>query len=55
MVLSLWQPVAHFGLGQVKGDVRIRVSWPDGASVVHESVSPNVLLTISHPSSPQPV
>ncbi|CAM6101199.1 unnamed protein product [Calypogeia fissa] len=53
--LCQMEPVAHFGLGQVKGAVRIRVSWPDGASVVHENVSPNVVLTIPYPSSHQVV
>jgi hypothetical protein len=49
----LLQPVAHFGLGKVEGNVTIRVSWPDGQWVVRANVSPNTFVTLPHPSKEQ--
>lgn len=47
--LCCMEPIAHFGLGQIRGPVDVRVMWPDGASVALQGVEPKQVLCLSHP------
>lgn len=49
--LCCMEPVAHFGLGQLRGPVNLRVMWPDGESLVLEGVKPKQFLSLSHPQA----
>lgn len=49
--LCSMEPVAHFGLGDRKGPVKVRLSWPDGSITDLENVLPNQMHVISHPST----
>jgi hypothetical protein len=42
-------PVAHFGLGDVDVLDRLRITWPDGASVEYEWLPVRVRLRVEHP------
>eukprot|EP00250_Pteridium_aquilinum_P008305 c17838_g1_i1 orf=213-1838(-) len=47
--LCCMEPIAHFGLGQLRGPVDVRVMWPDGASVALQGVETRQVLSLSHP------
>ena len=47
--LSEMEPVAHFGLGELRRIDRIEIRWPDGAEAVVANPPANRLLTVPHP------
>ena len=47
--LSQMEPVAHFGLGELRRVDRVEVRWPDGAEAVIANPPANRLLTVPHP------
>jgi hypothetical protein len=50
--LCCMEPVAHFGLGQLQGTVKLLVTWPDGVFLELEGISSRQLLSVHHPLSP---
>ncbi|MEI8396525.1 MAG: CRTAC1 family protein [Rhodospirillaceae bacterium] len=47
--LSQMEPVAHFGLGQVRAVDTVEVHWPDGAIAIIDGPPINRMLTVPHP------
>ncbi|MEI7608409.1 MAG: CRTAC1 family protein [Rhodospirillaceae bacterium] len=47
--LSEMEPVAHFGLGELRRIDRVEIRWPDGAEAVVANPPANRLLTVPHP------
>ncbi|CAK0757443.1 hypothetical protein CCP1ISM_7390001 [Azospirillaceae bacterium] len=46
---SQMEPVAHFGLGEIKQVDQLEVRWPDGAVALIESPPTGRLLSVQHP------
>ncbi|KAH7283774.1 hypothetical protein KP509_34G023300 [Ceratopteris richardii] len=49
--LCCMEPIAHFGLGQLRGPVDVSVCWPDGASLTLQGVEIRQCLRLSHPKA----
>jgi hypothetical protein len=47
--LCQMEPVAHFGLGEVRTVERVTVTWPDGAAVVLLNPGGNTTVTVPYP------
>lgn len=42
------EPIAHFGLGDYRGMVDVKIKWTDGTNTKHKNITTNQLLIIRH-------
>lgn len=46
------EPVAHFGLGQIKEVAKIEIVWPDGSKkTLQGPIKADQMIKIQHPST----
>ncbi|HYC02022.1 MAG TPA: CRTAC1 family protein [Azospirillaceae bacterium] len=49
--LCQMEPVAHFGLGDLRAVERVEIRWPDGAKQTIDSPEPCRMMVVRHPES----